>query len=116
MSTPTTTIARTDSAVAVTDLTVRFSSARGEVTALHDVDLQVRRGEFVSIVGPSGCGKSTLLKVVAGLTDPSGGSVELGGAPVRGRSAISATYSSAPHCWNGGPYARTSCCKPRCAV
>ncbi|MGI5218875.1 ABC transporter ATP-binding protein [Nocardia sp. CA-290969] len=84
MSTPTDTLARTDTAVAVTDLTVRFSSKRGEVTALHDVDLQVRRGEFVSIVGPSGCGKSTLLKVVAGLTQPSRGSVELGGAPVRG--------------------------------
>lgn len=84
MSTPTDTIARTETAVAVTGLTVRFSSKRGEVTALHDVDLQVRRGEFVSIVGPSGCGKSTLLKVVAGLTDPSRGSVELGGAPVCG--------------------------------
>ncbi|GGL03335.1 ABC transporter ATP-binding protein [Nocardia jinanensis] len=84
MSTSTDTIVRTDTAVAVDDLTVRFSSKRGEVTALHNVDLQVRRGEFVSIVGPSGCGKSTLLKVVAGLTDPSGGSVELGGAPVRG--------------------------------
>ncbi|NUP26652.1 MAG: ATP-binding cassette domain-containing protein, partial [Nocardia sp.] len=84
MSTSTDTIARPDTAVAVADLTVRFSSKRGEVTALHEVDLQVRRGEFISIVGPSGCGKSTLLKVVAGLTDASGGSVRLGAAPVRG--------------------------------
>ena len=84
MSTSTDTIAPTDTAVAVDDLTVRFASKRGEVTALHNVDLQVRPGEFVSIVGPSGCGKSTLLKVVAGLTEASGGSVELRGAPVRG--------------------------------
>ncbi|OAK53590.1 ABC transporter ATP-binding protein [Rhodococcoides kyotonense] len=74
----------TDTAVAVDDLSVRFSSKRGEVTALSDVDLAVRTGEFVTIAGPSGCGKSTLLKVVAGLTNASSGSVSLGGREVKG--------------------------------
>ena len=43
--------------------------------ALEDVALQVRRGEFVSIVGPSGCGKSTLLRMIAGLTETSAGTL-----------------------------------------
>ena len=43
--------------------------------ALQPVDLQVRAGEFVSLLGPSGCGKSTLLKLVAGLLQPSQGQV-----------------------------------------
>jgi NitT/TauT family transport system ATP-binding protein len=43
--------------------------------ALVDVDLDVRRGEFLTLVGPSGCGKSTLLTIIAGLTRPSSGDV-----------------------------------------
>ena len=43
------------------------------VVALTGVDLQVRRGEFVTVVGPSGCGKSTLLRIASGLTDISAG-------------------------------------------
>ncbi len=46
------------------------------VTALDGFDLDVREGEFVSLLGPSGCGKSTALRIVAGLADPSSGQVE----------------------------------------
>jgi NitT/TauT family transport system ATP-binding protein len=56
-----------------------------EVQALGPVDLEIRTGEFVSIVGPSGCGKSTLLDVVAGLVPPSGGSVRFEGRQLRGQ-------------------------------
>ena len=59
----------------------------GPVLALQPVDLDVAPGEFVAILGPSGCGKSTLLRIVAGLDQPSGGAVSLGGAPVRGPGA-----------------------------
>ena len=56
--------------VELTRVSVRFASRRARTTALDDVSLRVRAGEFVSVVGPSGCGKSTLLKVVAGLVRP----------------------------------------------
>lgn len=61
-----------------------YSSPQGDVVALADIDLEIRRGEFLSIVGPSGCGKSTLLKCVAGLEVVSAGSLEVNGRPVVG--------------------------------
>ena len=56
----------------------------GGVHALGPVDLDLRRGEFFSIVGPSGCGKSTMLDVLAGLGLPSAGTIEFEGQPVVG--------------------------------
>src|SRR5690349_11766075 len=52
------------------------------VSALRGIDLNIQRGEFVSIVGPSGCGKSTLLKCIGAITDVSGGEVLIDGAKV----------------------------------
>jgi NitT/TauT family transport system ATP-binding protein len=53
-------------------------------TALQDINLDVRAGEFVVVVGPSGCGKSTLLDLLAGLTSPSAGEILIDGKPVNG--------------------------------
>ena len=54
----------------------------GTVTAIRQVDLEIGRGEFISIVGPSGCGKSTLLKCVAGIAEISAGHIEVDGIAV----------------------------------
>jgi NitT/TauT family transport system ATP-binding protein len=56
-------------------ITVRFTTERGTVTALQDVDLQVPTGSFITLLGPSGCGKSTLLRVVADLIEPTSGTL-----------------------------------------
>jgi putative ABC transport system ATP-binding protein len=64
-----------------------------ETVALNEVDLAIKRGEFVSIMGPSGCGKSTLLNVVGMIDSPSDGTYhfleqEVGQLPERKRSII----------------------------
>jgi len=50
--------------------------------ALHEIDLAVEQGEFVSLLGPSGCGKSTLLQILAGLLEPDRGQIQLDGADI----------------------------------
>ena len=59
-----------------------YPGRTGSVTALRDVDVLVKGGEFLSILGPSGCGKSTLLRCVGGLDHPSRGSITLEGRPI----------------------------------
>jgi nitrate/nitrite transport system ATP-binding protein len=54
----------------------------GEYIALKNIDLQIHKGEFVSLVGHSGCGKSTLLNIMAGLDQPSAGGIVLEGRQV----------------------------------
>jgi NitT/TauT family transport system ATP-binding protein len=59
---------------------------RGPVRALHNFDIDVEEGEFLSIVGPSGCGKSTFLNVLLGLIRPDSGDVRMRGTPISGPS------------------------------
>ena len=60
---------------------------------IADLSLEVRRGEFVSLLGASGCGKSTLLKIVAGLSPTSSGSIRIDGLePVAARKIISFVF------------------------
>jgi len=68
----------------VHDITKTFTGAKGApVDALSHIDLSVAEGEFVTLVGRSGCGKSTLLRIIAGLTSPTSGHVEIGGSRVQ---------------------------------
>jgi NitT/TauT family transport system ATP-binding protein len=67
--------------IEIHDLVKRYVARRGVVVeAIRHLTLSVAAGEFLAIVGPSGCGKSTLLHLVAGLEQPSAGSIHIGGA------------------------------------
>jgi NitT/TauT family transport system ATP-binding protein len=65
----------------VDGVSVKFRRAGRDVTAVLDVSLDIKPGEFVALLGPSGCGKSTLLNVLAGFLRPSQGAVYLNGKP-----------------------------------
>lgn len=76
------------SMIAVRNLSKVYPTATGAgVHALSHVDLNIREGEFLSVVGPSGCGKSTLLRIVAGLDVHDEGDLDLAGTAVTGPSA-----------------------------
>jgi NitT/TauT family transport system ATP-binding protein len=60
----------------------RFAARDRETLALTDVDLGIRKQEFVTLLGQSGCGKTTMLRILAGLTQPSTGEVTIGGRPL----------------------------------
>jgi ABC-type nitrate/sulfonate/bicarbonate transport system ATPase subunit len=58
----------------------------GNLPVLQGIDLEIRSGEFVSLIGPSGCGKSTIFNILSGLEVPDRGSVALDGKEVTGRT------------------------------
>jgi NitT/TauT family transport system ATP-binding protein len=59
-----------------------FQGRRSEVRALDGIQLSIRDKEFVCLIGPSGCGKSTILGIIAGLTKPSSGTIQVNGKPI----------------------------------
>ena len=68
--------------VQLNNIVKSFPVGDGEITILHDISLDIHKGEFVSIVGPSGNGKSTLLNMITGIDRPSDGEVIVTGKPV----------------------------------
>jgi NitT/TauT family transport system ATP-binding protein len=67
-------------------LSLVFQTSDRPVTALSDIDMTIRRGDFVSLIGPSGCGKTTLMRVVADLVKPTSGTILVnGGTPEQAR-------------------------------
>jgi NitT/TauT family transport system ATP-binding protein len=70
-----------DAVVSARNVTKTFGKAG--ITALQNVDLEVGRGEFISLIGPSGCGKSTLLRVIGDLVTPSAGEILVNGKPAQ---------------------------------
>jgi len=61
----------------ISNIDMVFPTPKGDFTALKNVDLQIKKGEFISLIGHSGCGKSTVLNVVAGLYQATSGGVLL---------------------------------------
>ena len=55
----------------------------GDFTAVRDISLTIKAGEFFSFLGPSGCGKTTILRMISGFIDPSEGEVRIGGQDMR---------------------------------
>ena len=80
-------VQRGETILSVEGITVRFETPEGGVTAVDDVSLQVKQGEFLSIIGPSGCGKSTLFNVVGGLLSTYSGRVAVAGETISGPHA-----------------------------
>jgi multiple sugar transport system ATP-binding protein/alpha-glucoside transport system ATP-binding protein len=89
----------------MSDLKLRnLDKSYGKTQVMHDVSLDIEKGEFVVFVGPSGCGKSTLLRMIAGLEKISNGILEIGGkemntvpASKRGIAMVFQSYALYPH-------------------
>src|SRR6476659_4237299 len=73
-----------DAILVADDIVVRFETPEGAITAVDNVSLKVRPGEFLSVIGPSGCGKSTLFNVIGGLLSQHQGVVSVGGETISG--------------------------------
>ena len=70
--------------VKVENVGMSFDTKKGRFVALQNVNLQIRKGEVVSLIGHSGCGKSTLLNLIAGLTLPTSGVMLCNGREIAG--------------------------------
>ena len=81
-----------------TKVALRVAGVRkafGTLEAIKNISIDIADGEFVSLLGPSGCGKSTLLMMIAGLTHPTAGQLELAGTPITGpRNDVGVVFQS----------------------
>jgi len=68
-----------DVVIDIRNLSLTFLTADAPIHALSDISLQVRSGEFISLIGPSGCGKTTLMRIVADLEKPTSGQLKVNG-------------------------------------
>ncbi len=59
----------------IKEVTKKYQAKNGELEAIKNISLNVKQGEFISIIGPSGCGKSTLLSIIAGLEEKTSGEI-----------------------------------------
>ena len=98
--------AKEDGSVKISNLVKTYTDDRGRptFTAVKNINLEIKDGEFMVLVGPSGCGKSTTLRMVAGLEKISSGTIAIGGKVVndlepkdRGISMVFQSYALYPH-------------------
>src|SRR4029450_3632678 len=95
-----------DASVKIKNLVKNYTDDRGRptFTAVKNINLEIKDGEFMVLVGPSGCGKSTCLRMVAGLEKISSGTISIGDRVVndlepkdRGISMVFQSYALYPH-------------------
>ena len=94
----------------------RLSKSFGKVRALHEVDLDIRRGEFFGFFGPNGAGKTTLLRILTGQLEPTSGSANVmgidlpdGAVEVRARVGVVPEFESPPSFLTGDEYLNFVC-------
>ena len=82
----------------------RVTKRFGDVTAVDDMSLEIKHGEFFSLLGPSGCGKTTTLRMIGGFEEVTSGTVYVGGADVtdlppfkRATNTVFQNYALFPH-------------------
>ena len=68
----------------IKNITMNYQDINSEVTAIDNINLNVKQGEFVVVIGPSGCGKSTLLSIICGILKPSSGEIYIDGVKTTG--------------------------------
>jgi iron(III) transport system ATP-binding protein len=68
--------------ISIRNLSMTYRTAHGEHHAVRGVSLDIKQGQFYTLLGPSGCGKTTILRCVAGLEHPDGGEIMIGGETV----------------------------------
>jgi NitT/TauT family transport system ATP-binding protein len=73
--------------LALKNVEVSYKTKRGYFKAVEDINLEINRGKFISLIGPSGCGKTTTMYAIAGLNPISNGKITLDGTPLKGPGA-----------------------------
>lgn len=100
LETETHTKMKTELCIDIKDVSVRFKTPKGIYTAIQNIDLQIFKGEIISIIGHSGCGKSTLMSTISGMVKPTEGEVIVNGkkvtAPGPDRGIVFQNYSLLP--------------------
>lgn len=81
----------------IRDLSVHY----GKIRAVRNIDMEIEKGEIVSLIGANGAGKSTTLRAISGLIKPAGGTIEFEGKPIHDCSAKTIVEAGLSHCPEG---------------
>jgi nitrate/nitrite transport system ATP-binding protein len=86
--------------LSIRDMEISFPTPKGKYTAVKEINLDIAKGEIVSIIGHSGCGKSTIMNAIGGMVIPTGGTVMLNDKKIKGpgpdRGIVFQNYSLLP--------------------